>query len=314
MNATITLTLDTLRQHLAAGEPSSFWLHLGDAIAALEAISQKHMDGRTWLEVVNDLYGELGHEPLSLGHLQKIRRVRNFVRTALEQSSLHYSDKDIETAQMSALEIADRLYSLDQPKGREALVACIQDKRSFADMKREYQIFVEQNPLLLPKKQSTWLQKRTTTARESTESAIVEKAIMSDPLCYLGTENAVLRSFEPGHVSHLIRKTDCGFRYRSSKGDQWLGVQFHKDFQLTRRDEISFLAMAEFQSSFFDWYWIFINGTAESAKDLNGLMSSLHIEHIGIASFEGGEWKVLRQPASSPPFEARRNWLTKRYR
>lgn len=158
----MTFTSDeTLRK--LAGQLSTIdqrektWLAIGDALHDLEAHDAKTRDGRPW-HVVLQLFLEEQGISVTGGHINKVRRVHKFVRNNVEQG---VSDSDLTAphVQFSALEMAERLHTLDHAAGVNALKDCLEGLK-FGAMRDRYESFREARPEMLPPRQRAWLDKR----------------------------------------------------------------------------------------------------------------------------------------------------------
>jgi hypothetical protein len=132
------------------------WLAIGDALAQLEDLSVRSENGRSWLEFLLEDLAAQGHQ-ITAGHIHKLKRVRNFVRRYPGKRQL--TDTDIYKAQISALEIAERLHRLDADAGWKMFEECL-NGLSFADAKRQYDKFQDEHQDVLPPRQAAWLKKR----------------------------------------------------------------------------------------------------------------------------------------------------------
>jgi hypothetical protein len=143
------------------------WLAIGDALHGLEARDAKTLDGRPW-HVVLQLFLEEQGLSVSSGHINKVRRVHKFVRNNVEQS---ISDTDLTAPQVqfSALEMAERLHTLDHEAGVAALKECLKGL-TFGAMRDRYESFREARPEMLPPRQRAWLDKRMKQDAESATS------------------------------------------------------------------------------------------------------------------------------------------------
>ncbi|MDE3241042.1 MAG: hypothetical protein KGN33_18960 [Paracoccaceae bacterium] len=298
--------LDSLQQRLSG--PGASWLTLGDVLAQLDELGTHSADGRPWTEVVREAHQQLGHGSVSLGHLQKVRRVRNFVRKVLETEGRPFSDSEIAAAQVSALEVAERLHSLDPELGKTALLDCIRARKKFVDLQREYDDYVERHPDRLPRKQTTWLKKRKSTA-VSDDAALVEKIILAQPEVFVGMSMAVLRTFDPGKSSPFLKATDFGFRISGPHEERTLGVEVIADLSSTSKSPVAWIAQLEFQSGFFDHYWAFTRADAATVGGFSALMSELRINRIGLLRLLGDQTEVVRHPSSGSPVPDRRDFL-----
>lgn len=303
--AAVAQILDVLHQNLASADTAA-WLLLGDALAALDELGAQSSDGRPWPEVLQAFHEGLGYGRLSVGHLQKIRRVRNFVRATSETGEACLTDDEISRAQLSALEVAERLHSLDAKRGQAALIACI-GGRKFVDMQREYDEYVEQHPDRLPRRQATWLQKRKSAA--SDDAALIENVILADPVTFLDGTSAVLRPFQPAKASRFTGATDFGFRIVGPAGERTLGIEWILEKSLSKRDMVNRVSDLEFQSSFFDVYWVFAKADTAKVELLSSVMDEVRVDRVGLLRLSGESRDVIRRPRSCPPSPDRRDLL-----
>lgn len=298
-----------LQHKLTDGEVS--WLTLGDALAELDLLGPHCADGRPWAEFIKDVYAALGHGSVSVGHLQKVRRVRNFVRKVLETEGMPFSDSEIAAAQVSALEVAERLHSLDPELGKTALLDCIRARKKFVDLQREYDDYVERHPERLPRKQKTWLKKRKSAAVLD-DARLVEKIILAEPEVFVGISMAVLRPFYPGKFSSFLKATDFGFRISGPVEERTLGVEMIADLSSASKSPVAWISQLEFQSSFFDHYWAFTRADAATVDGFAALMSELRINRIGLLRLVGDQTEVVRRPSFGSPVPDRRDFLKAR--
>lgn len=158
MNSTSDEILANLAAELSqVDQREKNWLTIGDALHALEARDAKTINGRPWHVVLQAFLEEQGLS-VTTGHLNKVRRVRKFVRDNI--GSEISDDKLTETkVQFSALEMAERLHTLDQKAGAEALKDCIEGL-TFGEMRDRYEGFRDAHPELLPPRQLAWMRKR----------------------------------------------------------------------------------------------------------------------------------------------------------
>lgn len=159
----MTFTSDEILRELAGklskiDQREKTWLAIGDALHALESRDAKTFDGRPW-HVVLQLFLEEQGLSVTGGHLNKVRRVHRFVRNNVEQE---VSDSDLTAPQVqfSALEMAERLHTLDHDAGAEALKDCLGGLK-FGTMRDRYETFREEQPELLPPRQRAWMRKRS---------------------------------------------------------------------------------------------------------------------------------------------------------
>ena len=133
------------------------WLAIGDALHDLEAREAKTRDGRPW-HIILQLFLEKHALSVTGGHINKVRRVHKFVRNNVEQG---ISDTNLTAPQVqfSALEMAERLHTLDHDAGVGALKECLEGL-TFGAMRDRYESFREARPEMLPPRQRAWMDKR----------------------------------------------------------------------------------------------------------------------------------------------------------
>lgn len=307
---TASQILSELSIGLSAASAGAAWLPLGDALARLDEIGPQSQDGRPWVEVLREYHNASGHGDVSTGHLQKVRRVRNFVRDTLDMMEVSFPEGDIAAAQVSALEVASRFYALDPERGQKMLLECIRNGRTFADVSREYQNYVQQNPEQLPQKRATWLRKRQSNQGASADSQLVEKIIIENPARFLGGMTGVLKPFDPGKMSPFVRSTDFGFHIKSTDGDRSLGIEMIADEAQIKRLPGRILAQLDFQSTFFDMYWVFMRTSRPCADELASMLKAVRLERIGLLWFDNEDgYQVLRDPDCRVPSLDRRDLL-----
>lgn len=158
----MTFTSDEILNKLAGklstiDQREKTWLAIGDALHDLEAHDAKTHKGRPW-HVVLQLFLEEQGLSVTGGHINKVRRVHKFVRNNVEHG---VSDSDLTAphVQFSALEMAERLHTLDHAAGVNALKDCLEGLK-FGVMRDRYESFREAQPEMLPPRQRAWLDKR----------------------------------------------------------------------------------------------------------------------------------------------------------
>lgn len=307
-NREIARSLEGFRTKLARTEPSGVWLLIGDTISDLEAILPQSPDGRPWTEVVRDLHEGLGYGGLSVGHVQKVRRIRNFVRRELGLENALFPDSTLVRAQVSALEVAERFHAIDPDRGRAALISCVRDRRKFVELKREYDAYLEKNPERLPRKQATWLRKRTSSGG-SDEGALIERVLLSSPETFLGPFPTVLRPFKPADISPLLRETRFGFRLTGDAEERTLGVGIITEALVASRGPGDLLARLDFQSGFFDTYYAFVTAEMDAAERVSSGLDEVGLDRVGVLALRRDDWEVIRHPSLTPPNPDRRHLL-----
>ena len=142
----------------ALKQPEKSWLAIGDALRDMEARESKGTDGKPWHEVLATFLRDHG-QPVTTGHINKVRRVHRFVRENIDDD---VTDENLvaDKVQFSALEMAERLNTLDHQAGQTALRDCL-DGLTFGEMRSRYETFRDANPELLPPRQLAWLRKRS---------------------------------------------------------------------------------------------------------------------------------------------------------
>lgn len=139
-------------------QPEKSWLAIGDALYEMELRESKGADGQPWHEVLTGYLRDRG-QPVTTGHINKVRRVHRFVRENIDDD---VTDEDLvaDKVQFSALEMAERLNTLDHQAGRTALYECL-NGLTFGEMRSRYETFRDAHPELLPPRQLAWLRKRS---------------------------------------------------------------------------------------------------------------------------------------------------------
>lgn len=306
-NAAARAALEDLQQALQRAQAPA-WLLIGDAMARLDQLEETAEDGKPWTEILRDFLVTLpATDPVSAGHLNKVRRVRGFVRTTMKRDGGPYTDQELSGAQFSALEVADRLHSLDADQGTQALYDCVIHQRPFAEMRRTYEAYISAHSDKIPAKRATWLRKRQEGVSPTPpQDDGVEKALLSDPRRFFGVENVLMERFDPVSVLPILAGTDLGFRVMSSEGQIILGgVEVSLDRHIGKRRHVMISAL-EFQSTFFDRYWLFSNAETAALKQLAAEMDVHLVSRVGIAQLVETGWEILMQPQDrSPPLNRR---------
>lgn len=312
-NALALRILEDLRERLSHEVGAAAWLPIGDAISSLDQLDEKSDQGMPWADVLQAYLSEIpGQERLSAGHLNKIKRVRQFVRTTQKLSGGHYTDQEIAQAQFSALEVADRLHTLDPEQGVNALHECTLQQKAFAKMRQEYQAYVEAHPDQLPTKRATWLRKRqeSETPRPR-KDAELEQVLLSDPGQFFDIENVVLDRFEPGTLMKILDRTDFGFRLVGYEGDiRYIGVELLMHRRLSAVEKLDLVAIYEFQATYFDKYWLFSNVPLSVLEEIASKMEQNFVDSVGIVHFENyTDWRIVTCPTGKSTTQSRRQLL-----
>jgi hypothetical protein len=175
---------------------------------------------------------------------------------------------------------------------------------------REYQNYVQQNPDRLPQKRATWLRKRQSSQGASADSQLVENIIIESPERFLGGMTGVLKPFDPAKMSPFVRSTDFGFHIKSADGDRSLGIEIIADETQLKKSPGRILAQLDFQSTFFDMYWVFMRISRPCADELASMLNAVRLERIGLLWFDNKDgYQVLRDPDCRVPSLDRRDLL-----
>jgi hypothetical protein len=122
----------------------------------------------------------------------------------------------------------------------------------------------------------------------------------------LGAASAVLRPFQPSKSSPFLKATDFGFRIAGPAGERTLGVELLADSALSHRDPAELLAQLEFQSTFFDLYWVFARADAAKVASFSAIMDEVRLDRVGLMRLAEDGWEAIRRPDGSPPVPDRR--------
>lgn len=281
-----------------------YWLPVGDALLELENLEERSDAGRPWSEVLLEVLRDLPVSTVSGGHLSKIRRVTRFVRETLSPDGKHYTDEEIAKAQFSALEVAARLHSVSTEAGAQALSDCIQNGKSFADMRREYEAFLQSHPDRLTGKQATWLKKRQVKDKGPRPGQIFEGIFLDKPERFLGMPGKsgfVLEQFDPKRQLPILGGTDIGYRVKvRGQEDIYLGVMVSTAAKWTDADLQRLLADLSFQSTFFDRYWLVATAPRTEISFLISDLKLYAVSEIGVVHFDKGseQSEILLEPSN----------------
>lgn len=140
-------------------ETATDWRTVGRILTSLEKSGRTSTDGEQWINVVRKKLTMLGHK-VSAGHLHKVRRAYNFLKSSMEADRI--PEKYASYAKISSIEIAERLYQLNSAEGSEALAACLNPKNpaTAADIKKRYDNFVKRHPEKKNAMHAAWEQRK----------------------------------------------------------------------------------------------------------------------------------------------------------
>lgn len=269
-------------QHSGRKTMQPAWLAIGDALAELEELSARAENGRSWQQFLLDDLEAQGHQ-VTAGHLHKLKRVRNFVRRYRGQRNL--TDAQIYRAQISALEIAERLHKLDADAGWKMFDECL-DGLSFADAKRRYDKFQDGHQDVLPPRHAAWRKKRE-AAPHDVEAEGPEKLLRSsliDSACtLLDLNDAQAIPFYPSHHIAMLSNTAFGIKLAEEDGGIiMLGCKIALGLSLKGDELVGVLESLLFQASFFDRYLFVTDARAEMVAELTTNVKRFGGANIGI--------------------------------
>lgn len=158
-------------------------------LIGLEKSGRTAPDGEQWIYKVQAKLNAVGH-PVSQGHMYKVRRAFEFLSSGMEL--LEIDEANAINAKISSIEIAERLYQRDAREGLDALAACLDQKHpaTAAEIKKRYDIFVEQHPEKKTAMDAAWDQRKKgddpkTKSNRKVKDASVD--ILSDLQVYLSS-------------------------------------------------------------------------------------------------------------------------------
>lgn len=137
------------------------WIKVGKTLKALEELSSVTPDGRSWQVVLRERLSELGQE-LSVGHLNKIRRAYAFLIQAMERLDLPADH--LENAPISALEVAEKLFHLDNDLGLQAAADILSKTNSatYLEINDRYTKYLSEHPEKMSPRQAAWRTRKST--------------------------------------------------------------------------------------------------------------------------------------------------------
>jgi len=310
--------LEALSGHLVQEAPSRAWLTIGDALARLEQLEERNDEGRPWVEVLQAHLESFSRtSSMSLGHLNKIRRVRAFVRASEKPDGSPFTDAELGSAGFSALEIAERFNKLDAVRGRQALSECILEAKSYTQLREEYEAFAHDHPDRLTARRMTWLKKREEQKAghlPQPTRIMIERILLDDPLLFFGAPSVVVERFEPRAILPVLGRTDFGFLARVPREPlRLVGVEFMARKRIRERDLHDLTTQLGFQSSFFDRYWLLSEAPASELDKVARMLVDHLVDRVGIVRIEMERFqKVITAMKGDQPPEHRRRVLMDR--
>lgn len=161
--------------HLRAldGDTAASWLTVGRVLSALERQSRAAPSGSPWQDIVRERLEKAG-QPVSAGHLYKIRRAHQF----LEECAPEAVTQD-PPPRISSVEVAERLYRLDPEAGKQALHDILGPKPiTYMDIKRRYEALLEARPEMKSARHIGWDKRKpdghSSEARDRTDRSTGE--------------------------------------------------------------------------------------------------------------------------------------------
>jgi hypothetical protein len=163
------------------GDGAKNWIVIGYVLSKLEKYSRSSAAGRPWQEVVRARLADAGFT-VSGGHMYKIRRAYKFLE---EQNvdALHLKA----VPKISSIEIAERLFRIDEEAGRSALSDALAEVPTpYVDLKKRYENFLKAKPEMKSPRQLAWearrssskaSEKATETVKQGQESEDIEQKV-----------------------------------------------------------------------------------------------------------------------------------------
>lgn len=144
------------------------WQFVGELMKRLNQVSMVSQQGRPWHDVVLEALAQHGNE-ISSGHLHRIRRAFTFLEAGMWRRNI---PKDrIHLAKISSIDLAERLYQLDEDAGFDALELCLDIKNpaTKVDVQKIYEDYLKKHPEKKSPMQAAWDRRRS--GAESTVAA-----------------------------------------------------------------------------------------------------------------------------------------------
>lgn len=154
-------TLDAERNLLElTKKQSGNWALVGMLLLELESQSRTDATGRPWQDRLLDRLLEV-NASISAGHLYKIRRAATFLQEQAQgaiRQAIEYPPK------ISSIEVAERLFRIDQHKGLQALHDALgPDPVPYIDLKKRYDEALTAHPEMRSPRQIAWEARRKAT-------------------------------------------------------------------------------------------------------------------------------------------------------
>lgn len=163
-----------------SNQQASDWFEVGLALSRLEALSKTSPAGRPWHTVLGERLKELG-APVSSGHLYKIRRAFNFLQTHAPPDT---TSRELRRVGISSVEVAERLFNLDEEQGRAALDGILKPHpETYVELQRRYEAAIAASPESRSAKQLAWEKRKARSSiekKQGTEGKTREFSIVKD--------------------------------------------------------------------------------------------------------------------------------------
>ncbi|SFQ77838.1 hypothetical protein SAMN05421764_12029 [Donghicola eburneus] len=131
------------------------WVAVGRTLYFLEQNGLQDAEGTPWFNRLLRRLESLG-QPVSPGHIYKVRR--SFVFLFKNCGELGYTLDQCERAKISSVELAERLFKVDQKAGLSALGACLRQPKpaTAAEIREQYFQTRSQAPDGKNKRNTAW--------------------------------------------------------------------------------------------------------------------------------------------------------------
>jgi len=183
------------------GDGAKNWIVIGYVLSKLEKHSRSSTSGRPWQEVVRARLADAGFT-VSGGHMYKIRRAYRFLA---EQNvdALHLKT----VPKISSIEIAERLFRIDEEAGRSALSDALAEAPTpYVDLKKRYDELLKAKPEMKSPRQLAWEARRSSSrAPETSTGAAIVKSEQEDE----GVEQKIGDRSAPNIPEEILEAAQC---------------------------------------------------------------------------------------------------------
>lgn len=305
-----TKILDGLVRKLTSDADGPAWLYVGDAHAELEDISPRDQAGRDWRDVIMETYTAVGCGTISRHYFNKMRRVRNFFRAAVAVSDVTFTNADLARVGLGALDVACRYSAHDASRGVSALIACISEEKTIAEMEAEYGAYLEENREKTTTKTIALTENRGSVRALKSDKAFIMSLVRSKAPLFLGLPNADLEPCAARGPMPSLKSWHSVMLSQRPGASGVLGVDLLEPGAFAEA-LLDLAVKLEFRSTFFDAYWIFVRLNQDRVGDLCRVLSEIGSDRIGIVRLEDEYgWSIVREPARRQPSPDRRTLLS----